>query len=279
MLRSLFISFTLLMFATGIKAQNTNCPPPRAGTTSDLPYQDGEVLKYSLSYNWGGVVSEIAEGVARLKYYNSAGAGEFFHAIVEGKTYKFYDLFFKVRDYYESRFYTGTLRPFNFHRNVQEGKYRMRNNITFFPDNQIRAITRKYDNPQRDTLLKGSPCTYDIVTMFYYARTIDIKNDNPGKLYPVSFVIDDEIFDISFRYLGKEVKKVKGVGTFRSAKFAVKLIAGTVFRGDKEMIIWISDDENKIPLGFEVEIIIGKLFGTLKSTEKLKYPLTSKIKE
>ena len=44
------------------------------------------------------------------------------------------------------------------------------------------------------------------------------------------------------------------------------------------MIIWISDDENKIPLGFEVEIIIGKLFGTLKSTEKLKYQMTSKIK-
>lgn len=114
--------------------------------------------------------------------------------------------------------------------------------------------------------------------MFYYARTIDIKRDSPGKLYPVSFVIDDDIYDISFRYLGREVKKISGMGTFRTTKFAVKLIAGTVFRGDKEMIIWISDDENKIPLGFEVEIIIGKLFGTLKSTEKLKYPMTSKIK-
>ncbi|MDX9782276.1 MAG: DUF3108 domain-containing protein [Bacteroidales bacterium] len=278
MIRSLFISITFSLFAILSFAQNTTCPPARVGTTSDLPYQDGEVLKYSLSYNWGGVVSEIAEGVASLKYYNTTGTGEFFHAVVEGKTYKFYDLFFKVRDYYESRFYTGTLRPFHFHRNVQEGKYRMRNNITFFPDDQIRAITRKYDNPQKDTLLKGSPCTYDIVTMFYYARTIDIKRDSPGKLYPVSFVIDDDIYDISFRYLGREVKKISGMGTFRTTKFAVKLIAGTVFRGDKEMIIWISDDENKIPLGFEVEIIIGKLFGTLKSTEKLKYPMTSKIK-
>jgi len=278
MTKRLLIFLSLFLIANLTKAQNSDCPPPRVGTTEDLPYRDGEVLKYSLSYNWGGVVSEVAEGIASLKFNSSEGAGEYFHAIVEGRTYRFYDIFFKVRDYYESRFYAKSLRPFYFHRSVQEGKYRMKNNFTFFPDNQIRSITKKYDNPQKDTLLKGSACTYDIVTMFYYARTLDYKSDPPGKSYPVSFVIDDDIYDISFRYVGKEVKKIKGLGTFNTAKFAVKLIAGTVFRGDKEMIIWISDDENKIPLGFEVEIIIGRLFGTLKSTENLKYPMKSKIK-
>lgn len=278
MIRAFIISISLVLSLSSAFAQRADCPPARVGTTADLPYKDGEVLKYSLSYNWGGVISDVAEGSARLRFSNSEAAGEHFHAIVEGKTHKFYDLFFKVRDYYESKFYTKNLRPFYFHRNVQEGKYRMRNNFTFFPDNRIRSITQRYDDPQKDTLLTGSPCTYDIVTMFYYARTIDFSSDSPGKQYPVSFVIDDDIFNISFRYLGREEKRIHGMGTFRTAKFAVKLIAGTVFRGDKEMIIWISDDENKIPLGFEVEIIIGRLFGTLKSAENLKYPMISKIK-
>ena len=277
MVKRLLILICLLSVPIASFSQQSNCPPPRAGSLSDLPFQDGEVLLYSLSYNWGGVVSSVAEGSSKLKFNNSGAAGPHFHAIVEGKTYRFYDLFFKVRDYYESKFFPGNMRPFYFHRNVQEGKYRMKNHITFLPDNQIRSLTQKYDNPQKDTLLKGSLCTYDIVTMYYYARTLDYRTDSPGKIYPVSFVIDDDIFDISIRYIGKEVKRIPGFGTFNTAKFAVKLIAGTVFKGDKEMILWISDDENKIPLGFEVEIIIGKLFGTLKSTENLKFPMKSKI--
>lgn len=278
MTKRLLIIIYLLSVSVVSISQQAICPPPRVGSISDLPYQDGEVLKYSLAYNWGGVVSAIAEGTATLKLNNSVAAGPYFHAVIEGNTHKFYDFFFKVRDYYESKFFPNNMRPFYFSRNVQEGKYRMKNYITFLPSNQIRAVKQKYDNPQQDTLLQGTICTYDIVTMFYYARTIDYQKDPPGTIYPVSFVIDDDIFDISFRYIGNEVKKVAGLGTFNSAKFAVKLIAGTVFRGDKEMILWMSNDENKVMLGFEVEIIIGKLFGSLKSTENLKFPMKSLIK-
>jgi hypothetical protein len=105
----------------------------------------------------------------------------------------------------------------------------MKNHITFLPDNQIRSLTQKYDNPQKDTLLKGSLCTYDIVTMFYYARTLDYRNDIPGTTYPVSFVIDDDIFDISIRYIGREVKRIPGLGTFRGIKEGPAIYGGTAY--------------------------------------------------
>ena len=60
-------------------------------------------------------------------------------------------------------------------------------------------------------------------------------------------------------------------------KFAAKVVAGEVFKGEEEMIIWVSDDYNKVPLYFESPIIVGKVSGRLKRYSGLKYPLSSKL--
>ena len=95
---------------------------------------------------------------------------------------------------------------------------------------------------------------------------------------PISFVIDDDVYNFYFILLGKEVKKIKGLGTFNTLKFAVKLVAGTVFTGKDDMFIWVTDDENKVPLLFESPIIVGRVQGRLTGYSNLKSPLTSKIK-
>jgi Protein of unknown function (DUF3108). len=74
------------------------------------------------------------------------------------------------------------------------------------------------------------------------------------------------------------VKKIYKLGTFKTMKFAVKLVAGSVFTGEEEMIIYVSDDQNKIPLLFEAPILVGKVSGRLSAYKNLKYPLYSKIK-
>ena len=70
MVKRLLILICLLSVPIASFSQQSNCPPPRAGSLSDLPFQDGEVLLYSLSYNWGGVVSSVAEGSSKLKFNN-----------------------------------------------------------------------------------------------------------------------------------------------------------------------------------------------------------------
>ena len=42
-----------------------------------------------------------------------------------------------------------------------------------------------------------------------------------------------------------------GLGVFRTLKFAAKVVAGEVFTGEQEMIIWVSDDMNRVPLLFD----------------------------
>ena len=51
-----------------------------------------------------------------------------------------------------------------------------------------------------------------------------------------------------------------------------------MFTGKDDMFIWVTDDENKVPLLFESPIIVGRVQGRLTSYKNLKSPLTSKIK-
>ncbi len=243
----------------------------------DLVFEHGETLRYIINYTWGAINTDVGEANLSLQYF--VGTDEpYFHVTATGRTYKFYDVFFQVRDFYESKFYSRNLRPFYFHRNILEGKYKMKNTFTFLPNYQIKARWQKSNKTPKDTLLNGKISTFDLLSLFYFARNKDFDNDKIGVEQPISFVIDGEMFDLYYRYLGKCVKKVPGMGTYRTIKFAARVIAGEIFSGKEELVFWVTDDNNKIPLLFESPIVVGKVAGRLAGFSNVKYPMTSKIK-
>ena len=58
-----------------------------------------------------------------------------------------------------------------------------------------------------------------------------------GKKYPMTFAIDDEIFNVHFVFYGREVIDVKGLGKVNAIKFSARLIAGEIFNGDTDVMI------------------------------------------
>jgi hypothetical protein len=94
-----------------------------------------------------------------------------------------------------------------------------------------------------------------------------------GKRYPMTFAIDDEVYNVHFVFYGKDVIDVKGLGRVNAVKFSARLIAGEIFNGDTDVMIWISDDENRVPVYFEAPILVGTASGRMSGFEGLKYPL------
>lgn len=260
----LLVALLFTLFQTSGKAQ---------GRGSELPFQGGETLHFILNYTWGGVITDVGSAVCTLSYSNNT-----FYAVLTGQTYKFYDVFFKVRERFESKFSASTLRPSFFYRNALEGKYRMRNYLYFNDDYSIKSVTRKYDRKPFDTLLRGNSMTFDLLTLFFKSRTMDMGSLPINQRQPIVFAIDKEIYNLYFIYRGREIKKIKGLGVFRTLKFAAKVVAGDVFTGKDDMTIWVSDDDNVIPLLFESPILVGKMQGRLSGVSGNKYPLRSRVK-
>ena len=146
------------------------------GQKADLPYIEGESLTYVVKYKCGPINTEVGEAVTNLSYSNGM-----FHSIITGKTYKFYDIVFKVREHFESKFYEDPIKPHYFYRNTQEGKYRIKNTFHFDNDtNLIRATIQKYDRTPVDSLLTGSGntkdfannCVRNMYTIFAHQRFV-----------------------------------------------------------------------------------------------------------
>ena len=129
-------------------------------------------------------------------------------------------------------------------------------------------------------LLLESPAfglTFDIPSLFFYARNMDFDAVEPGRKYPMTFAIDDDVYNVYFILYGRETIKVKGIGTVKTIKFAAKLLEGEVFKGEEDMMIWVTDDENRLPVYFEAPLLVGFATGRLTGYDGLKYPFTSLV--
>jgi hypothetical protein len=245
---------------------------------SNNAFQEGETITYEVAYNWGpiwvdaGLVTFTAE---KDKYLGK----EAFHLKSTGRTYASYDLLFKVRDYYESWIDPATFKSFEFRRKIYEGGYSLINTLRFdYPGQRVISNTKSNNNPQRTDTLTLLPVVYDMLSAVYLTRTLDLANLKTDVKKPVWVIIDDCYYSIYIRSLGKEVIEAKDGSKYRCVKIAAKMVQGTIFRGEEDVLIWVTDDENKIPVYIEAKIIVGTVKAYLTSTKGLKNPVTSLVR-
>lgn len=258
----------------------TYCIPVRTVAEEELAYSAGERLTFTMHYEWGAIDSDVGTGTVALDTvrYNGIKA---FRCSVYGRTTRLYDLFFKVREDFKSWFTCDGLRPLKFTRDTREGRYEARNTYIYdwnAEEPHIVADVYSSSRGERQLELPLTPCTFDLPALFFFARNMDVDTVIPGQRYPMTFAIDDDIYNVHFILYGRETVKVKGLGKVKTIKFAARLLAGEVFTGEEDMMIWVTDDENRIPVLFEAPILVGTASGRLKSYEGLKHPFASLVK-
>lgn len=230
-------------------------------------FQAGESVTMRVFYSTLGIYVSAGEATFNtgLERFNGKTT---YHCVGEGKSYPFFDNFFKVRDRYESYIDTATMLPIKFIRNVDEGGYKIYNNVTF-NHNANTAVTT-------NGIFKTTNCIQDVVSAIYYARNINFDKFKQGDKIPFDMFLDDEVYHLYLRYLGKETVKTR-YGKFRAIKFKPLLIKGTIFEGGEKMMAWISDDPNHLLLRVESPITVGSIKIDMYGYKNLRYPLTSLI--
>lgn len=255
--------FCLLLLPIGVHATSDFCG------IKNNSFKDGEQLVFKVFYNMGSIWVGAGEAnfSVRQAQYNGR---ETFHVIGDGKTYKSYDWIYKVRDRYESYIDVSTLLPVKFVRNVNEGGFRIYNSVNFDQANH-RAVSTNgvYSVPK---------CIQDVLSSIYYARNIDYSKFLPGAKIPFSMFLDDQVYNLYIRYLGKETITTR-YGTFNTIKFRPLLIEGTIFEGGEKMTVWVSDDENHVPVRVDSPILVGSIKVDLIGYSNLRNPFTSFLKK
>lgn len=224
-------------------------------------FKPGEELSYKLKYGF----FTAAEALIRVGETDKKFEGKpAYHIVADAKTAGTFDIFYKVRNRYETYVDEKTLEPYFYTENRKEASYRHTDNVTF--DHETGKITAaKGVYP-----FKGR--TFDFLSAYYFARSIDISKIRIGDKFKLDYFLEDGIHSMEITYSGKE-KMDCSVGTFNCLKFNPTIIPGRVFRKSSKLYLWITDDNNRIPVKAHVELIVGSITMDLTGAKNLKFPL------
>ena len=261
MRKIIFITICLCIVSTRLTAGDEFCG------IRNTAFQNGEKIDFTIFYSVVGLYVNAgnASFTTTLEKLNNKNV---YHVVGDGTSNSNYDWIFKVRDKYESYFDTATLQPYKFLRDVNEGGYKIYENVTFNQKANT-AVTAK-------GVFKVPNCVQDVLSSIYYARNINFNNYKPDDKIPFNMFLDNEVYSLYIKYVGKEKIKTK-YGKFNAIKFKPLLVKGTIFKGGEEMTVWVSDDANHIPLRIESPIVVGTIKVDMMGYENLRYPLTSMI--
>jgi len=90
-------------------------------------------------------------------------------------------------------------------------------------------------------------------------------------------VIDDKVFNIYIRLMGREVVENKDGNRYNCLKLSAKMVEGTIFKGDEDVMVWITNDDNHIPIYIEAKILVGTVKAYLHETKGLRNPMKSLV--
>jgi hypothetical protein len=246
-----------LLFTVQGNAQTRFCGIKNSTT------QSGEEITYTIYYALAGAHVNAGTSTFSNKLEKLNGRTVYHVTGVGGSNAK-YDWIYKVRDRYESYIDTLTMQPLKFMRDVQEGSTKKDETVNFNRStNTATTETGTYKVPE---------CVQDVLSAIYYARNIDFDHYKKGDKIPFQMFLENQVYDLYIRYLGKEDVKTK-YGKFNAIKFKVLLIPGTIFKAGEDMVVWVSDDQNHIPVRIESQILIGSIKVDISSYKNIRYPL------
>ena len=265
-MKSIFYIAFLLLVSSFDQIENSSLTLIKA-------YDIGEWFEFRMHYE-----NFIDAGKAELTVKEATINGKkVFHTKGQGYTTGLTKFFFKVEDDYQSFIDKQTGIPYQFIRKIDEGGY-TKDQEGFFNQDNNTVLVKDYKKKKE----KSFPVTenvQDILSTFYFLRNHpNIDKLKVGESVIVDMFFDDEVFKFKLKYIGKEDLKTK-FGTVPSMIFRPLVQSGRVFKEEESLTVWISDDENKLPLRIKASLAVGSLKADLDGFKGLKNPFMVKVKK
>lgn len=230
-------------------------------------FQEGEWFKFKMSYSGWLKAGNATLEVKTSKLNNK----EVYHVVGKGWTTGAIKWFFKVKDRYESFIDMETGLPYKFIRDIDEGGHTKNLEIEFDQLAQKAHVNNKKYKTKATYATERD--VQDMVSAFYYLRNnYDTKNIKTGEEIKLNMFFDEENYEFKLKFLGRETIKTE-FGKIETLIFRPYVMAGRVFKEQESLTLWVSADENKIPLRIKADLAVGSLRADLESYKGLKHAM------
>lgn len=164
-------------------------------------FKVGEQLSYKLRYGFiTAAEANIRVESTDVKFDNKP----VYHLVAEGRTAGSFNVFYKVRNRYDSYIDQNELSPYLYTENIREANYRRSDKARFYQD-QKKIVSNK-------GTFKGDGQTFDLLSAYYFARSLDVSRLSVGSKFSMDYFLDDGVTKLEIQYVGKErVKTALGL--------------------------------------------------------------------
>ena len=234
--------------------------PAAATDPSSLPFRPGERLTYNVTWS----VFQAGQIAALLEQTGSASGD--YQIVTTAQSHGIVSKLYTLNDEYRSLLDPQTMCSGGISKHVVEGRRRKQTEIVFNSSRGVAILDErnlaKTSEPPKHDEHPIPACVQDVVSAFYYLRTqpmhigdrIDVPVNDGSKTTQVTV----------------EVQAREQIETPIGTRYAFRVEPavfgpGSVYKRKGRMLIWFSDDKQRLPLRIKAMLSVGTLTGTLAS--------------
>lgn len=214
-----------------------------------------ENLHYVISYKWGMIHKDA--GTATLSLRNR---GKDYSIMLTGKTKPWADSFFSVRDTLTATVAKNGFLPIKYVKSAHEGGKYSRDVITYSRaggktiGHCSRYRDKKGNISKSEKTLSATGPVFDMLSVFYYLRTIDYAALQKGKVMKMTVFSGSKSETLTLRCLGTENIKMRNKIKRDAYHIKFNFTTEGKKKSSDDIDCWISTDSSHIPL-----LLIGSL--------------------
>ena len=203
-----------------------------------------ESLRFSVQYGFIHAGSAWLEIPEARRYQGH----EVYLLLARAESNAFFSRFYKVRERIESYWDRRGLYSRRYVEDRREGKFRQQSDIVFDPVRNVAVYSdgRSFPVPAR---------VQDALSAFYYFRTQALPL---GGSIVFHYHASRKSQPLQVKVLGRE-RITTPAGTFDCVGIEPILKAGGIFKNSGRLVIWVTDDERRMPVLMKSKVAIGSI--------------------
>lgn len=259
-----YLALAMILWGFGYEATQSR--------SREVKYKDfrrGETYEYICHYGL------INAGKAIVKMDNILHTVEkktCYKVDVEGKTVGLFALGMKVNDLWRSFIDTSEIIPHKAYRNIVENSYKLEETSYFSHQSKTVRVVAQEGQKKKDHTFPIADFTQDIISGYYYLRTLDFQNIKEGTIITMPAFFENKSYDFKIRYLGLKKASTK-FGKVLCYEMAPIMPDNQMFSGENSIRFWVSADANRVPIKVKASMFIGAIEVDLVKYSGTKEPI------
>jgi hypothetical protein len=256
MIKLILVPF-IVLFSIQLKAQ---CE------VENNSFRGGEYLEYDLYFKYGLIFTKAGistMSVTDAQYKNKRAYKMMLTANALGAA----KAIFYISDTLTS-YTTKALVPLAYLKDAHEGSdYRTERAAYDYSTGKVklRNINKKNEDLRYDTTLVSNDCMYDMLSIVYYARTLNYGNMKKGDEVTVSFLSGRKKVNMTIVHQGVESVAANDRRKYNCIKLSLMINERAFEDKNEAMKVYITEDPNRIPIRIDSKLKVGSTRALLKS--------------